>query len=197
MKKAQIISFCGIDGSGKSEQVKSTCDFLTGIGYSVIISKMAYSPLEHYNKSKLVDLLLQLVSGEEIVRHFMLQRLTSGNCDFVLNDRDVLCYLAYAMAYEVKNISTIKKILNLISDPDLIFYFDVKIEEALQRIDYRCSLRGVTPGAHETEDTLAIVKQCYELLINSYNNVEIIDSNKSKTEIRKQIESILIRRYNI
>lgn len=195
MRKVQTIAFCGIDGSGKSKGIKTAQELFADHGISVAANKMSYSPLEYYNKSMLIDLILQLTSGAEIVKHFCWQKIAYNNYDFILHDRHMLCYLAYAMAYDVKNIELIKKILDLIAIPDLILYFDVDAETSIERINRRHIKKGTQISVHETTESLKLIKSCYEYLLPYYQNVEIIDANLSIPETSKQLEDVLIRRY--
>ena len=64
-KRAKIIAFSGIDGSGKTTQLKLVKEEL--LNKNVYISKLDYTPLNDMGKNKIFDLLLEARSGLEIL----------------------------------------------------------------------------------------------------------------------------------
>ena len=134
MKTVKTIAFCGLDGSGKSTQLKLVKNDLLK-DKKILIAKLPYSPLNDLGKNPLKDLILEGRSGVEIIKYYLkLQGRESSKYDYILHDRHMLCFLAYAHAYGIKNIETIKSLLNIIKNPDLTLYFDIPPEIAVKRI---------------------------------------------------------------
>ena len=68
-EKAKIIAFCGIDGSGKSTQLKLVRDYLSKDA-KVLVAKMSYSPLNRMGDNKIFDLALKGYSGLRIISYY-------------------------------------------------------------------------------------------------------------------------------
>ena len=185
--KPKIIAFSGIDGSGKSTQLNLIYQELI-TKYNVYISKINYMPLNNMNKNIIKDLLIEFKSGIEILKQAM--ALYNKNFDYILCDRYIMCYLAYAYIYGIEPIDLIRKMLFFIKNPDLTLYFNVDVEIALKRIKER----RTDFAKHENYDSLVRAKKGYEKLYRCSGNLEIIDANKSVEEINADVKNALIRR---
>ena len=125
-------------------------------------------------QNKILDLLLEARSGFEILRYYLLlQHKDINNYDFVLYDRYLLCFLAYAYAYDVHALKLIRYFLKVIKDPDLTLYFDINPNLALTRI----LNRGKPLDKNENIDTLTKAKEGYTKLMPLFPNVEVIDAS--------------------
>ena len=81
-EKAKIIAFCGIDGSGKSTQLKLVRDYLSKDA-KVLVAKMSYSPLNRMGDNKIFDLALKGYSGLKIISYYYdLQHKDVFNYDY-------------------------------------------------------------------------------------------------------------------
>lgn len=175
--RAKIIAFCGIDGCGKSTQLKLTKDYLSKTS-KVLVAKLNYSPFNKMGKNRFLDLALKGYSGFRIISYYYdLQNKDVFNYDYILCDRHLLCYLAYAYAYNIKHLDIIKEFLFMVNDPDLTFYFDVPVEEALKRISVR-SFRD----KNENFKTLTLAKEGYEKAMKLFDNVYRIDGTLTSNE---------------
>ena len=175
--RAKIIAFCGIDGCGKSTQLKLTKDYLSKTS-KVLVAKLNYSPFNKMGKNRFLDLALKGYSGFRIISYYYdLQNKDVFNYDYILCDRHLLCYLAYAYAYNIKHLDIIKEFLFMVNDPDLTFYFDVPVEEALKRISVR-SFRD----KNENFKTLTLAKEGYEKAMKLFDNVYKIDGTLTSNE---------------
>ncbi len=190
--KAKTIAFCGIDGCGKTTQLKLVKDFLAP--KKVLIAKTSYQPLNDMGQNKILDLLLEARSGFEILRYYLLlQHKDINNYDFVLYDRYLLCFLAYAYAYDVHALRLIKYFLKVIKDPDLTLYFDINPNLALTRI----LNRGKPLDKNENIDTLTKAKEGYTKLMPLFPNVEVIDASNDINASQKEIQKILHKNHFI
>ena len=175
--KAKIIAFCGIDGSGKSTQLKLTKDYLSKDA-KVMVAKLEYSPLNKMGDNKFFDLALKGYSGLKIISYYYnLQHKDAFEYDYILCDRHLLCYLSYAYAYNIPHLNIVRDLLFMVDDPDMTFYFDVPVEVALDRISKR-SFRD----RNENIDTLTKAKEGYEYTMGLFDNVYRIDNTLSEEE---------------
>ena len=189
MKTVKTIAFCGLDGSGKSTQLKLVKNNLLK-DKRILIAKLPYSPLNDLGKNPLKDLILEGRSGVEIIKYYLrLQGRESSKYDYILHDRHMLCFLAYAHAYGIKNIQTIKSLLNIIKNPDLTLYFDIPPEIAVKRIIER----GEPINKHENIETLSKVREGYHRGIKLFPNVEIIEAKRPIEQTTEHIKKILIK----
>ena len=187
--KPKIIAFSGIDGSGKSTQLQLIYNELI-TNYRVFISKIEYMPLNEMNKSLIKNLLIDFKSGIEILKQATDIHTKDNKFDYILCDRYLMCYLAYAYLYGIEPVDLIRKMLFFIKNPDLTLYFDIDVDLALNRIKQRNS----EINKHENYESLMKAKKGYEKLYNSFGNLEIIDANKSIAEINNNVKDTLIRR---
>ena len=187
--KPKIIVFSGIDGSGKSTQLKLIYNELI-TNYRVFISKIEYMPLNDMNKNLIKNLLIEFKSGIEILKQAIDIHTKDNKFDYILCDRYLMCYLAYAYLYGIEPIELIRKLLFFIKNPDLTLYFDIDVILALTRIKERNS----EINKHENYESLVQAKKGYEKLYNSFGNLEIINANQSIGEINSNVKDTLIRR---
>ena len=193
MSKAKTIAFCGIDGSGKSTQLKLVNHSLEKSS-SVLEAKIAYSPLNSLGSNRLYNLLLEGRSGLEILKYYLkIQKSEVYNYDFILYDRHLLCYLAYAYAYGIKDLKLIRKLLKMINDPDLTLYFDITPELSLERV----KARGKSLDKSENPFTLTKARLGYQALIPLFNNVEVINAEGPIDETHKTVQKILQKNHFI
>ena len=187
--KPKIIVFSGIDGSGKSTQLKLIYNELI-TNYRVFISKIEYMPLNDMNKNLIKNLLIEFKSGIEILKQATEIHTKNNKFDYILCDRYLMCYLAYAYLYGIEPVDLIRKMLFFIKNPDLTLYFDIDVDLALNRIKQRNS----EINKHENYESLMKAKKGYEKLYNSFGNLEIINANQSIGEISSNVKDTLIRR---
>lgn len=182
----KTVAFSGIDGSGKSTQIKLVKDYLSN--YKVMVSKINYSPLNNMGYFKLLDMILKGVSGYKIISYYYhLQKKEYNNYDYILFDRHLACYLAYAYAYGTQNIKFIRNLLNIVKSPDLTLYYDVDINTSLERI----KLRGEDINKGENYETLYKAKEGYEIVFDIIDNIERIDANLSQKEVYDSTVKVL------
>lgn len=194
MKKSpNVIAFCGIDGCGKSSQLHIVKNSLE-VNYKVLEDKLEYSPLNDMGKNQVLDMALKARSGIEILTHYLhLQSSEYDEYDYILCDRHLLCYLAYAIAYDVKQIDLVRKILSIINDPDLTLYFDVSVAESLARINKR----GQKVNKSENEKILSKAKLGYIYLISRMENIDVIDSNGTMEETTDQVQKKIYKKFRV
>lgn len=175
--KAKIIAFCGIDGAGKSTQIKLSKDYLSKKA-KVLVAKLEYSPFNKMGNNKFFDLALKGYSGLKIISYYYnLQHNEVYDYDYILCDRHLLCYLAYAHAYNIPHLDIVRELLFMVDDPDLTLYFDVPVDVALDRVSKR-----FFRDKNENIKTLMQAKEGYEQTMGLFDNVYRIDNTLSEKE---------------
>ncbi len=140
-----FVAFCGIDGSGKTTQVKNAQAHLAAGGTPVLVTKQ---PTDLYRNDPDVRALLDLRrSGAALtaelallaafdrarhVRTQILPALADGGC--VISDRYVYSTYSYFLARGLDDLPWLKAINRLAPEPDLTVYIDVAPELAAERI---------------------------------------------------------------
>ncbi|MGH8888888.1 MAG: dTMP kinase [Acidothermaceae bacterium] len=139
-----FVAFCGIDGSGKTTQVKAARDYLAADA-NVVLTKQ---PTDLYRNDPDVRALLDLRSSGELltaelallsafdrarhIRTTVLPALTGSGC--VITDRYVYSTYSYFLARGISDLAWLKDINRLAPEPDLTVYIDVPPELAAERI---------------------------------------------------------------
>ena len=114
-------------------------------------------------------------SGLKIISYYYnLQHKEVYDYDYILCDRHLLCYLAYAYAYNIPHLDIVRQLLFMVDDPDLTLYFDVPVDVALDRVSKR-SFRD----KNENVKTLTQAKEGYEHVMGLFDNVYKINNTLS------------------
>jgi thymidylate kinase len=189
--KANIICFEGMDGVGKSTQIKILADNLKIRGLQTAVVK-----LPRYDKwtGKLILRMLRSGSVEKfpnlfqviqwfdkiLFQVFDLPKLLKNN-DYVLFDRWLASMWVYGLASGANHRLT-TWLVDWLVNPDLTCLFEGN------------SKRRKAQDYYESNVTLQkSVKLHYNLWMHSYDNVVcVIDANKDKGEISSLIEDVVL-----
>ncbi len=198
MKQNLFIAFEGIDGSGKSTQVKLLTKKLEDIGHKVYAT---FEPTD----SPIGKMIRAIFSGKMVADHSVIAGLfVADRLDHLLNKTNgVLKMLAdgytvitdryyfSSYAYHGVHISLdwvieANKLSANLLRPDLNVYIDISPEESMSRIN-----KGRTSvELYETLENLTKVKNVYQLAFSQLKDVEkicIINGEKSEQEIADDI----------
>lgn len=150
MQRGKFITFEGIDGCGKSTQLKLLEHYLAAQGLSSIstrepggtlIGKRIRAVLLDVFEEPvepLAELLLYAADRAQHVRQLILPALTAGQ--IVLSDRYFDATLAYQGYGRGFDLPVIEQLMNLATDglkPDLTLLFDLDVKTGLSRIHRR------------------------------------------------------------
>ena len=143
-----LISFCGIDGSGKTTQIEMLSSWFKQKGYRLT---KTFQPTKEVRESALfrqfVDSgehdgleyrslsLITISDRLQHSRHFILPKLM--NSEIVLTDRYYYSALANLWARGYKNDKWIYEIAGFIPKPDIAFFMDTDFDVSLQRVRNR------------------------------------------------------------
>jgi len=191
----------GLDGSGQSTQANLLNDFLTKKGLKVILTKEPTKDSEAGRKirevldkkekmepSQLQELFAQ--DRKEHLENLILPALEEGK--IVISDRYFFSSFAYGTASGL-DLEWLIKINNNFLLPDITFLLKVSPEVCLERIAKRNQERTI----FEEKEKLARVWDVYKILPTRFENIFLIDGEKSIEEVLEEIKKIINQKLNL
>jgi len=196
-----LITFEGIDGSGKSTQAKRLYEYLKAKGYKVSLYRDPGStPLAEKIRELLLsfemdpttELLLFESARSSLVWERIFPDLKEGK--IVILDRFIDSTTAYQGYGREINLGTVS-ILNHIAirgrKPDITFLLNVPLEVALKRLEGKKT-------RFEDKDYLRKVRDAYILMANQERErIVLIDGSKSQDEVFANVICILRERFGL
>ena len=144
----KLITFCGLDGCGKTTQIKNLAKWLENNGYQVYLTKQ---PTDFIRQSEIFRTYmdtpehdvydyraLSLLCASDRVQHsnkVISQKLKEG-C-IVISDRYFYSCLANLLARGFRQDMWIYEVAKSIPQPDAAFFLNVPVEEAIERVRKR------------------------------------------------------------
>lgn len=200
--KGFLISFEGIDGSGKSTQARKLYEFLKEEGYEVSLYRDPGStPLaEHireviinYAMDPITELLLFESARSSLVWEKIFPDLTSGK--IVIVDRFVdstTAYQGYGREINLGTVSILNHIATRGRKPDLTFILNLPLELALQRLKEQKT-------KFEEPNYLKKVRDGYLQIFYSEKerDIRLIDASRSEEEVFEEIKTITLERLKL
>lgn len=207
MKKNLFIALEGIDGSGKSTQIKLLAERLTRAGHKVYVTceptpgpigSLARSILKGTVKADnrtiaglfMADRLDHLTNEENGLVKKMVEGYT------VISDRYYLSSYAYHGTHmDMKWVIEINRMAAEILKPDINVFIDVTPEVAMERIN----ANRETKELYETLDNLRNVRQKYMEafeLLKDKENIFIVDGNRTFEAISDDISQYIVTTDN-
>jgi len=203
-KKNKYIIFEGIDGSGKTTQLNKLLIYLNkdSMVQTLKRNEPTYSNLGKEIRSILAGNYTETFNNypENIKKQYLeelfildrihniydtdgiIERLKEYN---IIQDRSFLSNIAY-QSYTDEDIHRLKEANKNMLKPDLVFYLDIDIEIAFERLNKR----NTTKDNFETKSELTRIKNNYEKILNdSELNIPIIkiDANQNQDEVFESI----------
>lgn len=190
----KIISFEGLDKSGKHSGLNTIKTYLTNKGYSV--EELSFP---NY-KSEIGKLIRKYLIGELKLDKFAFETLQAtdkldgqrtikeliGKVDYILIDR----YIHSQFAYGMNNVSPsyLEKLLEPTISPDIVLYFDVSVENSMSRKGEH----GDNDIYESNKQLLLNVQSNYEFIFNDKfimfeTDLHIFDANKPLEEVTKNL----------
>lgn len=192
MAKGLFIVIEGIDGTGKSTQVKRLGEWFEKQGREVVLSR---EPTDGpWGKKLRESAATGRLSPEDELRYFLNDRrqhveekiqpsLAAGKV--VILDRYYFSTMAYqgARGFDPQEIRRMNE--EFAPVPDLLIILDLDVDTAHQRIDHR----GDSTNEFEKKDSL---QKCREIFLSLRNEpfTRVIDSNGSLDEVAARILEI-------
>ncbi len=206
--RGKFITFEGIDGSGKSTQLRLIASDLRFRGFSVLTTQEpGGTPLgrrlrevfleTNENVSPTAELLLYAADRAQHVKFLINPALESGN--IVISDRYADATTAYQGAGRGFSPTVIQQVIKLATEglkPDLTLFFDLPVDAALLRTNLRDeSGERKNRLDRENSDFYKRVRESYlEIIAKEPNRFRIIDSARSVEEVHSEVLE-LIRAY--
>ncbi len=206
MMKGQLITFEGIEGSGKSSQMASLAEHLEQKGWNILRTrepggtKLGERIREllldtgHPDITAKTELLLYLASRAQHFQEVILPALQQGKV--VLCDRfseATLAYQGYGRGLDLNKIKTLLKFVTEGRKPDLTLLLDLEARKGLMRINNRTSKDRLEQERIEFYEK---VRQGYlKLAKMSPRQIVVIDASRSyekvSAQIRETVEAFL------
>jgi dTMP kinase len=200
--KGFLISFEGIDGSGKSTQARKLYEFLKEEGYEVSLYRDPGStPLAeqireviiNYAMDPITELLLFESARSNLVWEKIFPDLTSGK--IVIVDRFIdstTAYQGYGREINLGTVSILNHIATRGRKPDLTFILNLPLELALQRLKEQRT-------KFEEPNYLKKVRDGYLQIFYSEKerDIRLIDASRSEEEVFEEIKAITLERLKV
>jgi len=193
-----IIVIEGLDGSGKTTQVRLLADHLRGKGQEIIVveepgttsagQKIRDILLGRENKiAPLAELFLYEASRAQLVQEVLKPALAAGK--LAIADRFALSSLAYQGYGRGVSLEVVRELNRIATDglePDLVFLLDIPPEEGLER-------KRKTPDRMEsgTLDFYRRVREGYLKLIEEQEGGYLLDGRARPAEVFRRIVEIV------
>jgi len=195
LQKGILIVFEGIDGSGKSTQAEILLERLQEEDFDAVYFREP-SKGKWGRKIKKKALHFDSLSPEEELDLFQKDRRENVEKNLkpalkkkrvVILDRYYYSTIAYQGAKGIDEKLIRRMNEEFVVEPDLVFIFDIDPQKGLERIENRKKKDRL----FEREDYLVKVREIFR----SFKGEKFvhIDALKSKEEIRKEIEEIVLR----
>lgn len=194
VKRGTLIVFEGIDGSGKSTQLRRAAESLTDRGLDIIVTR---EPTEGRWGRRIremarsgdgvapeIELEWFFEDRREHMREIVEPALAAGH--IVLSDRSYISTVAYQGARGLDPTKILTESEAEFARPDLILLFELSAEEGLARVHER---GGEGEPVFENLDFLERVAAVFETL--EIDGLQRIDASRSENEIAVQVLEIL------
>ena len=205
--RGKFITFEGIDGSGKTTQLRMLASDLRVKGFNVLTTmepggtplgrrlREAFLETEE-NVSPLAELLLFAADRAQHIDLLVKPAIEEGK--IVISDRFADATFAYQGAgrgFPERLVNQVIKLATGGLKPDLTFFFDVSIDKALLRTKSRSkSGEKINRMDFETTEFYERVRAAYlQIASKEPNRFIIVDANGSVEEIHKRILEIVTK----
>ncbi|PXV70110.1 thymidylate kinase [Halanaerobium congolense] len=206
MAEGFFITFEGIEGSGKTTQIRLLADYLQNKGYEVLVSREpGGTPLGEKIRNLLLDpqydfmdyrteVLLYAADRAQHVKEKIKPALGKGK--IVISDRFADSNLAYQAAGRGLDYEMVYQINDWVIDstwPDLTFILDIDIKEGLNRARAQSSEAEGDRLEREVDEFHQRVRDAY-LKMAEKERFALVNAGESIENVQKNIENIISRR---
>jgi dTMP kinase len=201
-----FITFEGIDGSGKSTQLRLLACYLKDAGCEVVLTREpGGTPVgirlrgalldAHEEVDPLTELLVFAADRAQHVRRVLRPAIAAGQV--IISDRYADATVAYQGAGRGFSPELIAEIVQLATEglkPDLTVLFDLSVEESIARTSRRAN--GKQKGDRldaEASDFHVRVRGAYlELAGADPERIKIVETNRPAEETHKRVKEIVV-----
>lgn len=197
LKKALFIVFEGIDGTGKSTQIQLLSEYLNDKGISNVTLKEPTDgffgkqarALSKIKIEKEKELELFLSDRKENIKQNIIPSIEKGIS--VIQDRYFYSTIAYQGASGIDINFLVKKNLEFVIIPDIVFILNISVEEAIRRIT---NLRGDELDNFEKKEKLIIVKSIFDQM--NFPEIVRINAERNISEVFNTIKNEVEKLFN-
>lgn len=200
--KGLLITYEGIDGCGKTTQLKLSQEYLISLGHKVVcLREPGSTPVAEKIRMILLDkrssisdtteLLLYQAARAEIVRHEIQPLLASGH--IVLCDRfydSTTAYQGYGRGLDLRTIQQLHRVAVGDFRPNLTLLFDVSLKVAASRVGRRRDRLEAQPPAFHRR----VRKGFLEIAARESRRVKVIDASRPVEKVFEDVRPYLQRR---
>lgn len=196
-----LISFEGIEGSGKSTQTKLLADYLRSKGHNVLetvepggtkighkIRKLLLEPKNHMDP--LAELLLYYASRAQHVREIIYPAILQNT--IVITDRftdSTVAYQGYARGIDLAVIDSLNEIVVPDLKPYLTFLLDLDVEEGLRR--NRDAQKEDRFELETIEFHNRVRDGFHKIAGEEPDRIKLIDASRSAEEVSREVIKIM------
>lgn len=207
MGKGLFITFEGLDGAGKSTQIRKVKDIFEKKGYEVVLTrepggteiseKIRKIILDNENEemSFVTEALLYAASRAQHVHEKIKPALQAGKV--VISDRYVhssIAYQGYGRGLGADKIMDINSYAIDSIMPDISFFILLPSDKAMERL--KSSNRELDRLEVEEIDFFKTIEDGYNRIAENYDNIVKIDASKSVDDIAEIISERIIEEIN-
>lgn len=201
-----FISFEGIDGSGKSTQLRLLSKYLEEAGCKVVLTRepggtpvgvrLRGALLDvHEEVDPLTELLVFAADRAQHVRRVLRPAIEAGKV--IISDRYADATVAYQGAGRGFSPELIAEIVQLATEglkPDLTLLFDLSVEESTARTSRRLEVKnkGDRLDAEASDFHVRVRDRYLELARAEPERVKIVETNRPAEETHKKVKEIIV-----
>ncbi|MEP6743065.1 MAG: dTMP kinase [bacterium] len=201
-----FITFEGIDGSGKSTQLRLLANYLKDAGCEVVLTREpGGTPVGNRLRAALLDaqeevdplteLLVFAADRAQHVRRVLRPRIAAGQV--IISDRYADATVAYQGAGRGFSPELIAEIVQLATEglkPDLTLLFDLSVEESSARTSRRSNAKhkGDRLDAEASDFHVRVRNAYLDLARAEPTRVKIVETNRPVEETHQHVKEIVV-----
>ena len=203
--RGKLITFEGIDGSGKTLQLQMVADYLAGRQIDFVATREpggtalgrrirdAILDPESSGVEPLAELLLYAADRAQHVRKVILPSISRGA--IVLSDRfydATTAFQGFGRKFDLDLITHLNKLATSGIKPDLTLVFDLEVQEALSRVKHRSHVTSPDRLDSEPREFHESVRRGYlEIAASEPDRIVVIEAGASpKAVFESVIEAV-------
>lgn len=202
-----LITFEGIEGSGKSTQANLLKDFLSDKGYTVTVTRepgwgqlgtlIRTIILEERDLvlAPMAELFLFCADRVQHVKDFIEPRLKNG--EIVICDRfydSTIVYQGYGRKLDMRLVNKVAKASALDISPELTFLLNLPVREGLSRLKERGS---ITKMDEEPLEFHEVIRQGYMLIARREpERIKNINADRDISAVHEEIRALVLERIS-
>lgn len=200
-----LITFEGIEGSGKSTQANLLSDFLSGNGYKVTLTREpGWGHLGNLIRTLILEerelvlapmaeLFLFCADRAQHVKDLIAPRLRNG--EIVICDRfydSTVVYQGYGRKLDMRLVNKAAKASALDVTPEITFLLNLPVREGLARLKERGS---ITKMDEEPLEFHEMIRQGYMLIARREpERIKSVNADRDITTVHEEIKALVMER---